>query len=58
MQENVIITRTPATAETLLEINRVIRKIEKTLSVEEAKTLFYTEKELKEMEKSKNEKDN
>ena len=58
MQENVIITRTPATAETLLEINRVIRKIAETLSVEEAKTLFYKEKELKEMEKSKNEKDN
>ena len=58
MQENVIITRTPATTETLLEINRVIRKIAETLSVEEAKTLFYTEKELKEMEKSNNEKNN
>ena len=58
MQENVIIARTPATTETLLEINRVIRKIAETLPVEEAKTLFYTEKELKEMEKSNNEKNN
>ncbi len=57
MHDNVIITRTKATEETLKEIYRAVRKMAEKLPKEKAKGLFYTEEELREMEKN-NEKNN
>ncbi len=51
--ENVIVRRNNATKEVLDEIYRVIRKIASRFPEKEIKDLFYTEKELEEIKKSK-----